>query len=149
MKDITRVTVSQGEQQRVFVRQNASDIQKAFWSDESTPEAEDKEAETWLRKLFIVKATEHAAADIDSAALTEVFAYTVSDGDTTWDISVLKGSAEEASTLYGRTAFNRGLVVLGTKASDAVADLNQLLAPPAPAAPPEPTAPSDPAAPAE
>jgi hypothetical protein len=125
--DVERLTIKTADDTLEFVQRNRDDSAAATWtapgSDESNPTAE-----SWIDKVFRLRASGYVGEDDEPEGLESVFAVKIDaeDGETTLEVS--RGPGEEGQMKwYAKSDFTRGLVELnGNLASDAADDLATL-----------------------
>jgi hypothetical protein len=127
--DIERVTISTADASQEFVQHNRDDANAATWTKPSSEEA-NPTAESWLDKVFRLRASKYVPKSEEPKGLESVFAVKVvpEDGEPV-TVEVLRGPAAEDGEMkwYARSGYSRGLVELNSNlASDTADDLGTL-----------------------
>lgn len=132
--DVEQVAITTGEQSLEFVHRNRDDAAAATWTAPGSDES-NSTAESWLDKVFRLRASGYVPEDQEPGPLEPVFAVKAQpeEGDAV-TLQVLRGGVGEdgEATWYAKSDFTRGLVELnGNLASDAADDLATLFEAPA------------------
>lgn len=107
-----------------FVHENKDDKAKAFWSREGAPGAEDSAGDTWLGKVFRLRASLYTDEKTLTGTPVPIFSVTVTDGKEPWKYEILRVGEGDTADYYARSEYDRALVTLTRSlANDAIADL--------------------------
>lgn len=124
-KEITKVSLSYGDQSTALTQHNSDDRAAAFWAREGESEA-DSAAGTWLGKLLRVKVQSYVEKD-PALFLQPVFTATLSGQDSNWTVEFFSEGDESNPDYYAKSSFNQSLVKLTKSlASDAAQDISAI-----------------------